>query len=158
VTDGTAAADPFDIDAFLARPLVARVATAAPRVVVRPVWYQWEGDCFWWLTGPWSRLPVALSLDPRVALVVDSCEVSTGETRQVSARGTAEVVPNDIALTYRKLARYLGDDRPTWDPRFRAYLVDADASLVRLAPERLVAVDLSFRPSGPTTAQPASRP
>lgn len=136
---------PFDVDAFLARPLVARVATAEPSV--RPVWYLWEDHAFWWLTGSWSKLPAALTDDPRVALVVDSCDLATGETLKVSASGRADVLPFDADLTYRKLSRYLGPDRHTWDPRFGDYLVGAGAVLARLVPERLVARDLSFRPS-----------
>ncbi len=147
MSDGTATAHPFDIDAFLAQPLVARVAVAAPEPTVRPVWYLWEDGRFYWLTGGWSKLPAALARNPQVALVVDTCDLATGQTRQVSARGTARVVPFDAEVTYRKLRRYLGADRRAWDPRFRTYLSPADACLVRLSPERLVAKDLSFRPS-----------
>ncbi len=147
MTNGASAvATPFDVGAFLARPLVARVATA-PEPSVRPVWYLWEDGCFWWLTGDWSRLPAILARHPRVALVVDSCDLATGETRQVSAGGRAQLTPFDRERTYRKLRRYLGPDRHTWDPRFGAYLLDTSAQIVRLAPERLVARDLSFRPS-----------
>jgi hypothetical protein len=35
-------ADLFDVDTFLAQPLIARVAAAGPSV--RPVWYLWEED------------------------------------------------------------------------------------------------------------------
>lgn len=140
-------ADPFDVDAFLALPLLARVATVAEGPAVRPVWYLWEDAAFWWLTGEWSRLPVILERDSRAALVVDTCDLGTGETRQVSARGPAEVLAFDPARTYRKLSRYLGPDRDTWDPRFTDYLTTTETKLVRLSPERLVAQDLSFRPS-----------
>lgn len=136
---------PFDVDAFLGQPLLARVATAAGGPGVRPVWYLWEDEAFWWLTGDWSRLPDVLARDPRVALVVDTCDLATGATLQVSARGTAEVLALDPARTYRKLSRYLGPDQDTWDPRFRDYLTTTDAKLVCLRPERLVAQDLSFR-------------
>ncbi len=47
------AADPFDVDAFLAQPLIARVAAAG--LSVRPVWYLWEEDRFWWLTGSYAN-------------------------------------------------------------------------------------------------------
>ncbi len=150
MTKEPAAAYPFDVDAFLARPLVARVATAAPEATVRPVWYLWEDACFWWLTGEWAQLPQTLARNPRVALVVDSCDLVTGETRKVSARGTAEVTRFDRDRSYRKLCRYLGPDQDRWDPRFGAYLNATNAQLVRLDPDRLVAQDLSFRPSAST--------
>jgi nitroimidazol reductase NimA-like FMN-containing flavoprotein (pyridoxamine 5'-phosphate oxidase superfamily) len=57
---------PFDVDAFLARPLVARVATAdssgAP--TVRPVWFLWEEGAVWWITGAYSRISRFLAKDP----------------------------------------------------------------------------------------------
>jgi nitroimidazol reductase NimA-like FMN-containing flavoprotein (pyridoxamine 5'-phosphate oxidase superfamily) len=73
---GVAYGDPFDVDAFLMRPLVARVATTGPSV--RPVWFCWEDGAFWWITGAYARLPEILARDPRVALVVDDCDLRTG--------------------------------------------------------------------------------
>lgn len=142
-------ASPFDIDTYLAEPLVARVATigrsGAP--TVRPVWYLWEDGAFWWLTGPWSSLEGQLGEDGRVALVVDSCDLVTGCTRQVTATGFAEVVALDVGRVRRKLTKYLGLDDGRWEPRFRRHLRDPRARLVRLDPERVAAADLSFRPS-----------
>jgi nitroimidazol reductase NimA-like FMN-containing flavoprotein (pyridoxamine 5'-phosphate oxidase superfamily) len=139
---------PFDVDAFLAQPLVARVATSGP-TAVRPVWFLWEEGSFWWLTGSYSRLAEILSRDPHVALVVDTCDVTTGTVRIVSARGTAEVVPLDRARAARKLAKYLGADEAAWDERFREALdEDPSTRLVRMTPTVLQAWDRSFRPSG----------
>jgi nitroimidazol reductase NimA-like FMN-containing flavoprotein (pyridoxamine 5'-phosphate oxidase superfamily) len=140
---------PFDVDAFLARPLVARVAAGGPSV--RPVWFLWEDGAFWWITGAYARLPEILARDPRLALVVDSCDLRTGEVRQVSARGDGAVVPFDPERARRKLARYLGPDESRWDVRFSVrYLTEPDQKtrLVRLAPQRLTARDLSFSVRG----------
>lgn len=135
----------FDVDAFLAQPLVARVAAAGPSV--RPVWFLWEDDAFWWITGAYAHLPKILADDPRVSLVVDSCDLDNGEVRQVAARGTAEVVAFDPDRARRKLIRYLGPDETRWDDRFRLdYLTEPDAEtrLVHLVPERLSSRDLSY--------------
>ncbi|GAA4858469.1 pyridoxamine 5'-phosphate oxidase family protein [Saccharopolyspora cebuensis] len=135
----------FDVEAFLARPLIARVAAAGPSV--RPVWFLWEDGAFWWITGAYARLPRILAEDPRVALVIDSCDLHTGAVHQVIARGTAEVVAFDPERARRKLIRYLGPDETTWDERFSLNSLsrpDAETRLVRLAPERLSASDLSF--------------
>ena len=138
-------ADPFDVEAFLLQPLVAHVAAAGP--TVRPVWYLWEQECFWWLTGSYSTLPKVLAGDPRVALVVDTCDLGSGTVRKVSARGHAEVVPFDAERAHRKLVRYLGTDETTWDEQFGIDSLAAEpgAGLVRLEPRQLVARDLSFR-------------
>lgn len=137
---------PFDVDAFLARPLTARVATGGP--MVRPTWYLWEEEAFWTLTGPWGRLLAGVRADPATALVVDVCDPATGVVQLVIARGDAEVLPFDVPRGRRKLRRYLGDDEDAWDPRFRAYLhsdpAEAGTVWVRLAPRWLVARDLSY--------------
>ena len=137
----------FDLEAFLARPLVARVATTGP--TVRPVWYLWEEETFWWLTGEWSRLATLLSRDPEVALVVDSCDLHSGEVLQVVVRGAAEVVPFDNDRARRKLRRYLGPDEGAWDRRrfLEGTFQDSSVRFARLSPRSLRARDLSFRPS-----------
>ena len=99
----------FDVHDFLSRPLVARVATAGP--TVRPVWFLWEENAFWWLTGAYARLERRLAEDPTVALVVDTCDLATGQVLSVTCRGTAEVVALDRSRAVRKLTRHLGPRR-----------------------------------------------
>ncbi|MGH3682450.1 MAG: pyridoxamine 5'-phosphate oxidase family protein [Natronosporangium sp.] len=141
-----AAGDGFDVTAFLARPLTARLATNGP--TVRPVWFLWEDDAFWIITGPWSSLPGRVRADPAVALVVDECDLATGTVRQVIARGQAELAPFDVPRGRRKLSRYLGADETRWDPRFRRYLyldpVEAGTAWLRIHPDSLGAKDLSY--------------
>lgn len=140
------AAPPFDVDAFLAQPLVARLAAVGP--TVRPIWFLWEEGAFWWLTGGWSQLPGLLEDDPRVAVVVDTCDLATGAVLKVMARGRAEVRPFDPERARRKLRRYLGDDEGRWDPRFlTGTFEDPTVRFVRLEPDRLAAADASFRTS-----------
>ncbi|MFF7790276.1 pyridoxamine 5'-phosphate oxidase family protein [Streptomyces sp. NPDC007991] len=138
--------DAFDVDAFLRRPLTARLATNGP--TVRPVWFLWEEGAFWVLTGPWARLFDRVRADPGVALVVDECDLATGLVRQVIARGRADVVPFDVERGRRKLVRYLGADEERWDERFVRYLYDDPARRgtvwLRLEPVSLVAHDLSY--------------
>jgi hypothetical protein len=137
---------PFDVDVFLAQPLVARVALAGPSV--RPVWYLWEDGCFWWITGAHSGVADVLARDPRVALVVDSCDILTGCVRQVTGRGLAVVEPLDAGRAVRKLTRYLGADQSRWDGRFiEALYEDESTRLIRVRPSMLRAHDYSFQPS-----------
>ncbi|SFP97671.1 Pyridoxamine 5'-phosphate oxidase [Amycolatopsis arida] len=137
----------FDVDAFLAQPLTARVATNGP--TVRPTWYLWEEEAFWILTGPWARLLDRVRADPVLALTVDLCDPRTGLVRQVIARGRAEVLPFDVERGRRKLGRYLGPDEANWDDRFRRYLHDDPAERgtvwLCLRPSRLTATDLSYQ-------------
>jgi len=137
---------PFDVDAFLRRPLTARLATNGP--TVRPVRFLWEDGAFWVLTGPWARLPDHVRADPAVALVVDECDVAVGLVRQVIARGRAGILPFDVERGRRKLARCLGTDEALWDERFVRYLYADPARhgtvWLRLEPASLKAADLSF--------------
>jgi nitroimidazol reductase NimA-like FMN-containing flavoprotein (pyridoxamine 5'-phosphate oxidase superfamily) len=100
-----AAGRAFDVDAFLERPLVARVATNGP--TVRPVWFIWEEGCLWWLTGPWSRLEDHLSRDPRLHVSIDTCDLASGEVRQVRMVGDGRVVAYDHARAQRKPQAHL---------------------------------------------------
>ncbi|GIF75745.1 pyridoxamine 5'-phosphate oxidase family protein [Asanoa siamensis] len=139
--------DGFDVEAFLARPLTARLATSGP--TVRPVWYLWEDSAFWIITGRWWRVHAHVKADPRIALVVDECDLATGIVRQVIVRGRGELVPFDLPRGRRKLRRYLGVDESRWDPRFRLADGVADSSQtknawLRIGVESLVAKDLSF--------------
>ena len=138
---------PFDVERFLAQPLVARVATAGP--VVRPVWYLWEDGAFWVFIGPWSGMAARLRKNPVFELVVDVCDIRTGLVRQVVARGEGSVRPLDAPRARRKLVRYLGPDERTWDPRFSLAgdLAARELQWARLLPDRIIARDMSFRPS-----------
>jgi hypothetical protein len=134
---------PFDVDAFLARPLVARVATNGP--TVRPVWYLWEDRAFWILTGPWTKLFGRVRADPSLALIVDECDVHTGVVRQVIARGRGELLPFDVPRGRRKLVRYLGTDESRWDARFRGYLHDnPETAWLRVPATSMIVEDLSY--------------
>ncbi|MGW0711681.1 pyridoxamine 5'-phosphate oxidase family protein [Streptomyces sp. NPDC002643] len=134
------------MDMFLRQPLTARLATGGP--TVRPVWFLWEDGAFWVLTGPWARLFDRVKADPKVALVVDECDIATGRVQQVIARGRAELVPFDVPRGRRKLSRYLGADEAVWDERFVRYLHDDPGERgtmwLRLAPTSLTATDLSY--------------
>jgi nitroimidazol reductase NimA-like FMN-containing flavoprotein (pyridoxamine 5'-phosphate oxidase superfamily) len=140
----------FDVDAFLAQPLTARVATDGP--TVRPTWYLWEDGSFWILSGPWAKLLGRVKANPVLAITVDVCDLSTGLVRQVIARGRAEVLPFDVERGRRKLARYLGPSEAQWDVRFRTYLhadpAEGGVVWLRLRPTSVKVIDLSFKASG----------
>ncbi|MFR9803021.1 pyridoxamine 5'-phosphate oxidase family protein [Pseudonocardia sp. RS010] len=149
----------FDVDEFLQAPLTARVATSGP--TVRPTWFLWEDGAFWILTGPWSRLPGHVEADPRVALTIDVCDVSSGLVRQVIARGRGVLMPFDVARGRRKLVRYLGADEMRWDSRFRDYLAGEPGARgtvwLQVRPERMTAADLSYRVADEQEPDPEDR-
>ncbi|MEU4212424.1 pyridoxamine 5'-phosphate oxidase family protein [Streptomyces sp. NPDC026206] len=138
---------PFDVEKFLRQPLVARVATG--KRIVRPVWFLWEDEAFWIFSGKWSRLTDRLRSDSAFELVVDTCDIRTGRTLQVIARGHGSVVEFDFDRARRKLVRYLGPDESLWDDRFRPPKEGAakDIWWAKLVPDTLWISDQSFKPS-----------
>jgi nitroimidazol reductase NimA-like FMN-containing flavoprotein (pyridoxamine 5'-phosphate oxidase superfamily) len=61
--------------AFLARPLIARLATAdddQPRVL--PMWYRWDGACLWMETSATFPNYRILKHNPRAAVTIDESE------------------------------------------------------------------------------------
>lgn len=135
----------LDLDAFLAQPLVAHLATVGPNVI--PIWFLWEQQAFWWLTGDWSRLLSTLQRDPAVALAVDTCDLATGRVLQVLARGTAEPRAFDTERARRWGHRYLGPDERHWGRFADGVFSNRTTRFVRLVPAVLRARDLSFEPS-----------
>lgn len=135
----------FDLPGFLQVPRVARLATVwngEPRV--RPVWYLFDERAFWWLTGPWSVIDQEIRVNPMVELVVDSCDLESGQVLQVRARGRAEASGYDHARAVEWAERYLGSDRNTWG-RFAAEVFEnPSTTFMRLAPDWLRARDLSW--------------
>lgn len=137
----------LDLDAFLSRPLTARVATTTPDGPrVRPVWFLWEGGVFWLLTGPWSDLGLQVAHDDRVAIVIDVADLSTGEVVQVIANGRATVRPYDADRARRKLTRYLGDDLTRYGDRFDPDEMAPGTCFLRIDPHQVRAKDLSIDP------------
>ncbi|MEU0743048.1 pyridoxamine 5'-phosphate oxidase family protein [Streptomyces sp. NPDC006134] len=137
----------FDVEKFLSRALVGRLAMNGP--VVRPFWFVWEEEAFWMITGAWSVLDERLLADPSIELVIDTCDLETGETLQVIGHGRGYVVDFDVERGRRILTKYAGPDEDHWDARFR---LRPDPSvygtrLAKLVPDDIWTVDLSFVPA-----------
>lgn len=142
----------MDVEDFLKRPLVAKVAANGPDgPTVRPVWFPWEAGVLWWLAGSsYSKLGAWLAEDSRVAVVIDSCDLDSGEVLAVTMTGRAELRPFDAELAARKLTRYLGPVRERWADRFRATLDDPTAGLISLQPDRRPRLrDMSYTSPAP---------
>jgi hypothetical protein len=80
-----------------------------------------------------SSFPANLKRDPRCA---------------GGMRGTAEVLPFDVAVARTIFRRYVGPDEAEWDPRFGdVFDGSAGLDLVRVTPETVVVRDQSYRPT-----------
>lgn len=135
----------FEIDAFLARPLVAHLATSSPHGAREsPVWFLWEDGAVWLVGTTRDSFPRRIAADGRCALGVVDFDLAKGLLHHVGLRGVASVEPLDRGRLHRLLARYLGPDEAAWNPSFRRRVIDHLDLMVRLVPTSVVARDQSW--------------
>ncbi len=134
------AMDGATLAAFLARPLIARLATSrrdVPRVV--PMWFEWDGRDVWMETHPTFPNARILRVSPRAALAIDESDGGL-EFRAVVMRGSVEVIDGPEDLVRSKVrqiyVRYLGAGHLD-DPTPARMLADRHV-LLRFTPSRIV--------------------
>ncbi|HJZ91277.1 MAG TPA: hypothetical protein VKE40_10425 [Gemmataceae bacterium] len=137
----------FDLDEFLSRPLFAHLAHVSehgPRE--SPVWFHWDGATVWVIGG--DSFPANLKREPQCAAGVIDFDVATGRCQHVGMRGTAEVLPFDVAVARTIFRRYMGPDEADWDRRFDdVFDGSAKLELVRFTPDTVVIRDQSYTPT-----------
>ena len=131
------------MDTFLARPLLARLATSdgdRPRVV--PMWFWWDGADVWMETSPTFANYRILRRNPQAALTVDEA-LSGLAMRAVVMRGHIEIVdsPADaVSATVRLIhEKYLSVPERSSDAG-RALRLGSHV-LLRFIPERTISWD-----------------
>lgn len=147
-------------DAFLARPLIARLATAdrdEPRVA--PMWYRWDGRSLWFETSPTFPAARILARNPRAAVTIDE-SLGGLRLRAVIIRGSVTMIqgpPEAVAEGVRAIyERYL--ESREMATAGREMLTGSDHVLLRLEPERIVTWDTTLGPEdnvGPEEGQQA---
>jgi nitroimidazol reductase NimA-like FMN-containing flavoprotein (pyridoxamine 5'-phosphate oxidase superfamily) len=139
-----------EIDAFLAEPITAQLATNGP--TIRPMWYQWEEGAFWIISGEWAKLLGRVQKDPEVALNVDVGDFANGNVKQVTAYGAVEILEYDIPRGRRMLHRYLGPDEENWSSApddYRGYISEPGPPGIvwlKLVPRKLTGLDFGYEP------------
>jgi PPOX class probable F420-dependent enzyme len=129
-----------EIDAFLATPIIARLATVRPdgAPYVVPVWQQWDGERMWVIPRAKSSFVENIRHEPRVCV---SCadDINPAHTR-VTIEGRAEIVEGPTPLVGRTkeiademAVRYMGPDGPKYAER----TADRLRCLVRITPEKI---------------------
>ena len=128
---------PDQVDALLATPIIARLATVKPdgSPYVVPVWQHWDGEAMYIVPRARSRFVEYLRQEPRVAV---SCadDVSADHSR-VLIEGTAEILDGPALMAGRMLEiaremaeRYGGDG----GLRYLDATMDKPRYLVRVTP------------------------
>jgi nitroimidazol reductase NimA-like FMN-containing flavoprotein (pyridoxamine 5'-phosphate oxidase superfamily) len=131
---------PEEIQAFLAGPVVARVATIDQAGVpyITPVWQEWDGAAMWIVPRERSAWVTHIQHQAQVAV---SCALDNSPYTRVLMRGVAEIVSGPepmqghcLEVANRMALRYLGEHGPE-------YLVptyDRPRYLIRFRPNSMV--------------------
>ena len=135
-----------EMDAFLDRPYLARLATVNPNTLmphVVPVWYGWDGHSLWISAFRSTRKVKELLLNPRCSIVVDidlSAESApeVGGLHAVLLEGEAELVTAPQPLLEEKTTwvytRYLGPEG-VLAPDPQSWIHSPEALLIKLTPQ-----------------------
>jgi hypothetical protein len=134
----------FDLDTFLARPLIAHLATASPEGPREsPVWFLWEEGVVWLVGTFRDSFPKRISGEARCAIGFVEFAVDQGVLLHVGMRGTAAIERLDEARLNRLLRRYLGEEK-TWNPLFVETVIGKLDLMVRFAPDSVVMRNQSY--------------
>jgi PPOX class probable F420-dependent enzyme len=125
-----------EMEALLARPLIAAIATAGPRGPhVAPVWFEYDGGIITVLTGRGSQKERNVRRDARVGFTV----FHGNRAVIVNGAATVEALPDDTTLE-RLAVHYLGEEGA------RAYratrTAEAESVALRITPAHWMAYGL----------------
>jgi len=130
-----------EIDALLAFPMLARLATARdnkPHVV--PVWFDWDGESLWIANDKSHRKIAELRVNPHVAVSIDQ---TCGGLRfwAVLMEGQAELIeePEDFVreVTERIYVKYMGKGAMGL-PTLQRMLPEGELILVKFTPTKII--------------------
>ena len=140
----------FDLDEFLARPLMAHLATRSEAGARdSPLWYLWEDGVLWFIVEEgYNTFQHRVLAHPEVAVGIVDFDPVGGHLQHVGIRGGATVVPWNDARASRLLRRYYrhleGYDEPPVEPGERTG-GRLPMVFVRVVPEIAVLREQSYR-------------
>jgi hypothetical protein len=131
------------IEAVLAEPVLARLATTNPKTLqphVVPVWFAWDGEYVWISSFVSTRKIRDLKINPRGAVLIESKQEG-GKLQAVLLEGAVELVTQPRQLVRetasRIYIRYLGP-QGIKDAEPQSWLDDPENLLIKLTPERIM--------------------
>ncbi len=131
------------IEAVLAEPVLARLATTNPKTMqphVVPVWFMWENGCVWISSFVSTRKIRELKHNPRGAVLIESKQEG-GKLTAVLLEGEVELVSEprqEVSEIARRIyIRYLGVDG-VQEPDPQSWLNDPENLLIKLTPTKVI--------------------
>lgn len=133
------------LDAFLAHPLLARLATAVPskedppqfQPHNTPVWFLWDGASLYISAFTSTRKVKEVRRNPYIAVLIDVMDPIDGVTA-VLMEGKAEWIDERqqvMDISREIYTRYMGEG--VHDPAPQSWIVDPENSLIKLTPAKI---------------------
>ncbi|MBE0696327.1 MAG: pyridoxamine 5'-phosphate oxidase family protein [Anaerolineaceae bacterium] len=135
------------VDAFLEKPLMARLATAVPskddprqfQPHNVPVWFYWDGEHLFISAFQSTRKVKELKRNPYIAVLIDVMDALDGVTA-VLFEGKAELIldpPTVAELSGIIYTRYMGEEGVLAEAP-QSWMVDPENAIIRLTPAKLL--------------------
>lgn len=132
---------PAEAEAFLARPLIAKLAThnADGTIHIAPLWFSYQDGDILFGTQEITRKIANVKRDPRVTVLVDGVDPVL---QAVMIYGTAHLEYDDVlAKRIAIFAKYMPADQAAG---FAASLASAfEPVIIRVKPQRMITFDYS---------------
>jgi len=131
------------IEAVLAEPVLARLATTNPKTMqphVVPVWFAWDGENVWISSFVSTRKIRELKINPQGAVLIESKQEGS-KLQAVLLEGSVELITQPRQLV-REIAsqiyiRYLGLEGVK-EAEPQSWLNDPENLLIKLTPSRII--------------------
>jgi len=131
------------IEALLAQPVLARLATANPDTLqphVTPVWFHWDGEAIWISAFSSTRKARDLAKNPRAAVLIEP--EGPSDVQAALFEGPVELIEEPRALvsemSRRIYVHYMGEEGAQGaEPR--SWAVDPENRLIKMIPTKIYA-------------------
>jgi len=130
-----------EMQAFLARPIIARLATVrangTPQIV--PMWFLYEDGVMYMSTRTYAAKVKHLQKNPRVAVVVDVMEAPL-KNKVVTLEGTVEVQTTGVKeVTTKIYHKYMGTEGAATPAAQQS--INAPRVILKITPKKIESMD-----------------
>src|SRR5262249_47921982 len=130
-----------ELQTFLARPLIARLATVRPNGSPQlvPMWFLYEDGVMYMSTRTYAAKVKHLQKNPRVAVVVDEM-VAPLKNKVVILEGTAEVQTSGVKeITTKIYHKYMGTEGAATPVAQQS--INAPRVILKITPKKVESMD-----------------
>jgi len=130
-----------EMQAFLARPLIARLAVVRPNGTpqIVPMWFLYEDGVMYMSTRTYAAKVKHLQKNPRVAVVVDEM-VAPLKNKVVTLEGTVEEQTTGVKeMTTKIYYKYLGKEGAATP--FAQQSINTPRVILKITPKKIESVD-----------------